>query len=305
MTGYAWIYGISLIVGSYPVLFVSLAAHCAQFAFLVFFENPRKYRGVLNFIVSDSDPLALDIERFYGQPKLLAQRVPIPQPLSLANGSANVVPQVRSSLQGQGETLARARAFSAPPSTSSATEGLTACDSETESDAELDSQQTCINEGIGSTKLSRHDLRNRYFRKDTIVLSHLDVFRCASFTRGEVSGVLKPSSFNRSQDFMLLLAMGYALLTSVLPTRLLTNAGLHFGHALAWTVFHTLCLGLVLHAQSTRKFLVRHFLQHYHYPARDLRRGAVREAFASWKAVYNLSMCMSYGLYFLISLFQR
>jgi hypothetical protein len=118
------------------------------------------------------------------------------------------------------------------------------------------------------------------------------------------SRVLKLSSFDRSQDFMLLLAMGYALLTSVLPTRLLTSAGLHFGHALAWTVFHTLGLGLVLHAQSTRKFLVRHFLQHYHYPARDLRRGAVREAFASWKVVYNLSMCMSYGPYFLISLFQ-
>jgi len=30
-----------MIVGSYLVLFVSLAAHCAQFAFLVFFENPR------------------------------------------------------------------------------------------------------------------------------------------------------------------------------------------------------------------------------------------------------------------------
>lgn len=253
--GYAWIYGISLIVGSYPVLFVSLAAHCAQFAFLVFFENPH-------------------IERFYGQPKLLAQRVPIPQPSPLANCSATVLPQVRSSLQEHGETLARARAFSVPPSMPSSTGGLTPFDSETESDAEVDSPQTCINEGIESTKLSHHDLRNRYFRKDTIVLSHLDVFR--------------------SQDFMLLLAMGYALLTSVLPTRLLTSAGLHFGHALAWTVFHTLCLGLVLHAQSTRKFLVRHFLQHYHYPARDLRRGAVREAFASWKVVYNLSMCMSY-----------
>ena len=116
--------------------------------------------------------------------------------------------------------------------------------------------------------------------------------------------MLKPFLFDRSQDFMLLLAMGYALLTSVLPARLLTSAGLHFGHALAWTVFHTLCLGLLLHAQSTRKFLVRHFLKHYHYPARDLRRGAVREAFASWKVVYNLSMCMSYGSYFLISPFQ-
>jgi hypothetical protein len=42
-----------------------------------------------------------------------------------------------------------------------------------QTDAELDSQQTSIGEGIGSTKLSHHDLRIRYFRKDTIVLSHL------------------------------------------------------------------------------------------------------------------------------------
>jgi hypothetical protein len=30
------------VVGSYSVLFVSLAAHAAQFAFLLWFENPRK-----------------------------------------------------------------------------------------------------------------------------------------------------------------------------------------------------------------------------------------------------------------------
>jgi phosphatidylethanolamine N-methyltransferase len=130
--------------------------------------------------------LALDIERFYGQPKLLAQRVPIPQPPPLANGSANEVPQLRSSLQGQGGALARARGLSDPPSTTSATEGSTPCDSETETDPELESQQTSISEGVGSTKLSHHDLRNRYFRRDTIVLLHLDVFRCASFTRGGV-----------------------------------------------------------------------------------------------------------------------
>lgn len=40
MIGYAWIYGIPLIVGNYPVLFVSLAAHCAQFAFLVVLRIP-------------------------------------------------------------------------------------------------------------------------------------------------------------------------------------------------------------------------------------------------------------------------
>ena len=51
--GYAWIYGLSLIVGSYPVLFVSLAAHAAQFAFLVFFENPREFFCSSSLVLSN------------------------------------------------------------------------------------------------------------------------------------------------------------------------------------------------------------------------------------------------------------
>ncbi len=39
--GYAGYYGLSIIAGSYAVLFASLACHAAQFGFLVFFENPR------------------------------------------------------------------------------------------------------------------------------------------------------------------------------------------------------------------------------------------------------------------------
>jgi hypothetical protein len=39
--GYAGYYGISLIVASPAVLFLSMAGHAAQFGFLVWFENPR------------------------------------------------------------------------------------------------------------------------------------------------------------------------------------------------------------------------------------------------------------------------
>jgi len=241
-------------------------------------------------VVLRSHPLALDIERFYGQRKLLARRVPIVQSSPPHNGSATVVPSF-----GREQILSRARAFSDPMSMPSGTGASTPFDSETEFDTELDSQHTCVSDGSGPTRLSDHDLHNRYFRRDTIVLSHYDVFRCVSFARDEDSRVIIPSPLNRAQDFMLLLAMAYPLLTAVLPTHLLTSAGLHFGHALIWTIFHTFCLGLVLRAQSTRKFLVRHFLKHYHYPAGDMSRGAIREAFSSWKAVYNLSMCMSYG----------
>lgn len=39
--GYAGFYGISMMAASYEVLFISIAAHAAQFAFLVIVENPH------------------------------------------------------------------------------------------------------------------------------------------------------------------------------------------------------------------------------------------------------------------------
>lgn len=90
----------------------------------------------------------------------------------------------------------------------------------------------------------------------------------------------------------------YAVLITLLPT--LSSRAFHFLHALTWCLFHSIGLGLLLRAQSERKFLVSHFLKNYYYPqaqvmARDVGKAAVIEAFANWKAVYNLSMCMTYG----------
>jgi hypothetical protein len=84
----------------------------------------------------------------------------------------------------------------------------------------------------------------------------------------------------------------FAFLPSLTPA---TALGLHFAHALAWTLFHSAGLGLALRAQSEHKALVRHFLKHYHYPRGDGGRGAVLEAFTNWKAIYNLSMTMTFG----------
>jgi phosphatidylethanolamine N-methyltransferase len=95
----------------------------------------------------------------------------------------------------------------------------------------------------------------------------------------------------------LVLVITYSAVISLLPAvSARTTLGLHFAHALAWCLFHCFGLGLVLRAQGQNKFLVRHFLKNYHYPASDGDRGAIVEAFANWKSIYNLSLCMSYGL---------
>lgn len=95
---------------------------------------------------------------------------------------------------------------------------------------------------------------------------------------------------------MLVLIIFYGLAFTLLPT--LSPAGtlvLHFSHALAWCIIHYFGLGLLLRAQSKNKFLVRHYLKNYHYSKDDGGQGAVVEAFANWKTIYNLSMCMTYG----------
>ena len=95
---------------------------------------------------------------------------------------------------------------------------------------------------------------------------------------------------------MLVLLIGYISVASCLP--ILSHRAtlaLHFAHASAWTLFHSVGLGLLLQAQSRSKFLVRHFLKNYPYPVDDNGDGAVQEAFTNWKALSNMSSCMTYS----------
>jgi hypothetical protein len=104
---------------------------------------------------------------------------------------------------------------------------------------------------------------------------------------------------------MTLVLYSVSTLVPPLPPRLALTA--HFLHALTWRMFHSFGIGLLLRAQSKTKWLVRHYLKHYHYPGdasneandgherESVVRRATEEAFGNWQVGYNLSLVMTYG----------
>ncbi len=110
-----------------------------------------------------------------------------------------------------------------------------------------------------------------------------------------------------------------SLTNSVIRNHANLELGALFLHALGWRLFHSVGLGLLLRAQSRSKWLVRHFLKHYHYPSvlargqsnaakdglsapfedlgvsdGDVVQAATEDAFGHWKILYNTSLVMTY-----------
>lgn len=233
--GYAGYYGLSmgeltnarklyvspqltvLVVGSYSVLFVSLAAHAAQFAFLLWFENPRELSRAESLPGEEAD--TVDIERTYGGAKKpLASRVPLDwgeavgrtarapaaeTPVEQLSSPLEVVPTTYTATPAvtDGESACRPTLNSADASGETETEGdLPETPDLDEPVIELrgqkprsDSSYSMISDSPGEVldlpkgqarpqrkrarTLTMHDLTNRFFRKPVIVFSRIDVFR--------------------------------------------------------------------------------------------------------------------------------
>ena len=120
---------------------------------------------------------------------------------------------------------------------------------------------------------SRRDNTVTSFRRDLIVFKNFDWFR--------------------STDLALALLVFYAVFV---PTMCLSHGKgditlqkFAIGQALFWRIFHTYGLGCILLLQSRSKFWTRHFI----------KWGATsREAWANWKTIYNMSLCMTYVSFF-------
>ncbi len=92
--GYAGYYGISMMAASYNVLFISIVAHAAQFAFLIYVENPH-------------------IEKTYNPPPPRKREL-TPSDIQLANSSATTSRDSLENSESSG-TMAKFPTFETQP----------------------------------------------------------------------------------------------------------------------------------------------------------------------------------------------
>lgn len=180
--------------------------------------------------------------------------------------------------------------------------------------------------GSEGYRLSIKALTIKYLQKPMVIFSNIDTFR--SVTRRAFLRLSCSFFPYRSNDFLFVLLIAYAVLPNLFgnyitlrPTLRLT---LYYLHALFWRLFHSFGLGLLLRAQSKSRWLVRHFLKHYHYASgysgaaqtgrrtpgerrvslavrygmdttEDDVQAATKDAFDNWKVIYNTSLVMTYG----------
>ncbi|CAE6441284.1 unnamed protein product [Rhizoctonia solani] len=269
--GYAGYYGLSLIVGSYALFFVSLWAHAMQFGFLVWFENPH-------------------IERAYGQKRLIGARTPLvpstplasalelPKPVNAGIDPADLSTPAHTDAETETEAETEVETDALSPSISpmrpvSVQSLHIRTDSDSvvriDSDPEAKPVKSHRPRHSRNKSTSKHDLLSRYFRKDVVGLKNIDLLRAS--------------------DLKIVLLTLYIFLPSILPNTTAT----YFIHALTWRIFHSFVLGGILKAQSTSKWLVRHFVERYYYE-HGREDGALEEAFTSWKQIYTMSL---YGTY--------
>lgn len=188
-------------------------------------------------------------------------------------------------------------------SISSSVDGSTPAITDATTETDNDTIEDSIQQVLGSSAAnkawkadgpaSQHDLMSKYFRKDVLGLYNVDFLRYG-YSLANESVMTYQRASRRVSDVQLVLLVTYSIVSIVLPADLShsTQLTLHFMHALFWRIVHSFGLGLLLKKQSENKWMVRHFMKHYYYAQVE---GAVEEAFANWKGLYNASLCMTYG----------